>query len=117
MTLSDCVKYSLVSVGKTSLEAEVLAKRFLEHNHLDGNHELTSLGSFKTTYLCREDFQVDGFDASNLSDNDMREIAHDMAEVWTTSGLYWEYLRRYGENNNLPKYEALPEEKVDVHTT
>lgn len=68
---------------------------------------------FPVTYVCRGDFEDVGFDASHLTDVEMKRVAETIAEAMFESDLYWMILKEWGKDNNLPKVEKEEEVSKD----
>ena len=60
---------------------------------------------FKVTSVCREDFNESGYDAMNLTDAEMEEVAGRIAECLLESGMYWQVLDDYGQEKGLKEIE------------
>lgn len=60
---------------------------------------------FVVLRISRDDINEAGYDASNLSDEMMEELAGRMKETILGSGYFWEFLKEFGESSNLPKTE------------
>ena len=62
---------------------------------------------FIITSLHREDFAAQGFDATALSDQEMKQCAKNMANVYLECDLFWEGVRQFAEMKKLPPL-AIP---------
>lgn len=60
-------------------------------------------GYFPITSLHRDDFENVGYDASEINDATMEKCAEEMADYFLDNGGYWDYLREFADDNNLPK--------------
>lgn len=58
--------------------------------------------SFKITSVSREDFEIRGYDASKLTDEDMERIASKMADVYIEN-FFWDSIDYHAVDRNLPK--------------
>lgn len=59
---------------------------------------------FVVTRIHREDLEAAGFDASNVTDEMMEEIASDMHNAHMND-IFWESLSTAAESLNIPKKE------------
>ncbi len=60
---------------------------------------------FVPTTISRQDLISQGFDPSELSDEQMQEIADKMGELWVDCGDYWEEMDACSEEFGLTKNE------------
>jgi hypothetical protein len=60
-------------------------------------------GYFPITSLHRDDFENIGYDASGLDDGKMTICANKLADFFLEYGGYWDYLREFADEFNLPK--------------
>ena len=68
-------------------------------------------GFFSVTAVHRGDFDDIGYDASSLTDDQMRKVAGWIEEHLMESGVYWEILRDFAREAGLPmKKEEVEEE-------
>ena len=58
-------------------------------------------GFFNCLRLHRDDFEMDGYDASKLTDQDMQWIADDIGEACMDS--FWYAISHWATEKNLPK--------------
>lgn len=61
------------------------------------------MDDFHITSVSRDDFENYGYDASGLSDEQMRRIADDMGTRYCEYGGFWEAIDYWGEELNLPR--------------
>lgn len=60
-------------------------------------------GYFPITSLHRDDFESVGYDASGVDDQKMIICANKMADYFLENGGYWDFLREFADELNLPK--------------
>lgn len=63
------------------------------------------LDEFVPTTISRQDLISQGFDPSELTDEQMQEIASKMGNDWVGFGDYWETMDACAEEFGLPKNE------------
>lgn len=59
-------------------------------------------GEFVITSLSREDFKTQGFNPESLTDDQMREIASEMADFYVGYGDFWDSVDGYAKDYELP---------------
>lgn len=89
--LYDCMptgfKFEYKSLGETNNESEF----------------------FKVSYIHRDDLKFKGFDVSNVTDEDMRDIATVMNDVYL-DGEFWDDLEYAADKIGVPRTEEEDEE-------
>lgn len=66
---------------------------------------LEELGFFHITSVSREDFVNRGYNADDVSDGQMRDIAEAMSDSYCESGQFWSDIDFWAEELNLPKID------------
>jgi len=61
---------------------------------------------FNVLRLSRDDFRTKGYDASELSDDDMERVASKIGSIILDGGDFWLAIEMYGEEN-LPKSSSF----------
>ena len=91
MALYDCMptgfKFEYKSLGETNNDSEF----------------------FKVSYIHRDDLKFKGFDVSNVTDEDMRDIATVMNDVYL-DGEFWDDLEYAADKIGVPHTEEEDEE-------
>lgn len=58
---------------------------------------------FPTSYLCREDVEMRGYDPAKLDNADMREMARMIHQSCMDTETYWIAIDTYCDYHNIPK--------------
>lgn len=66
-------------------------------------------GFFIVSRLHRDDFEAQGYDASGLTDDQMRHIASKMGDSFCAIGGFWDNVDYFGDDYKLPKIEPKDE--------
>lgn len=64
------------------------------------------LDEFIPTTISREDLKSQGFDADSMTDENVQDIADDMADLWIGCGDYWGQMDSCAENLGFEKSEC-----------
>ena len=75
-----------------------------QENNITINNMENKKEYFDCLCLSREDFNSVGFNADNVSDGQMQRIADKIGEI--CMDYFWESLRYWGEELNLPKCQT-----------
>lgn len=60
-------------------------------------------GGFPITSVAREDLESQGFDASNVTDAQMAEIADNMADAYCETDAFWVELEVIADDMGIPR--------------
>lgn len=69
------------------------------------------LDEFVPTTISREDLKAQGFDADSMTDENVQDIADEMAELWVGFGDYWEQMDACAEKLGFEKSEEDEEDE------
>lgn len=61
---------------------------------------------FPITTICKEDVETAGFDVSNITEEQLQNIANDMEDMYLRDG-FWHDLRTSAEEIGIPKKKKL----------
>jgi hypothetical protein len=68
-------------------------------------------GLFPITSVHRDDLEEKGFDTSNLTDDQMLELARRMEDAYVEFGGFWETMEDLAEKMGIPKLKEMGGEK------
>ena len=89
-------------------------KKIYNINSISKNELRSLMGKkkefFEITSVSREDLESAGFDASNVDDDTMTELAEEMADDYLEQ-LFWTSLKILAENLGIPKKKALEKDE------
>lgn len=71
------------------------------------------LDEFIPTTISREDLKSQGFDADSMTDENVQDIADDMADLWIGCGDYWGQMDSCAENLGFEKSECEGEDEYE----
>lgn len=71
------------------------------------------LDEFIPTTISREDLKSQGFDADSMTDENVQDIADDMAGLWIGCGDYWGQMDSCAENLGFEKSECECEDEYE----
>lgn len=66
---------------------------------------------FVPTTISREDLKSQGFDADSMTDENVQDIADEMADLWVGFGDYWEQMDACAEKLGFEKSEDEEEDE------